>query len=125
MIAATGVDPASALSLVSRSSTRAVRCFTFLLRSDSTSKAIPSNVPPCGVRNESIARARRRSRAWLSCPGRYQPTMRIPRACRASTVRPSPAASTMSVFERSFAVSIHAVRTPRAASRAASAFGDA
>ena len=102
---------------------RAVRCLTFFVRSDSMSSATPSNPSPAGVRKESIARARRTSRPEASWAGRYQATAEIPSACSASTSRASPAACTTSVFERSFAVSIQAVRTPRAASRPATAVG--
>ena len=69
--------PASALqSARAGRASGVVRSLTFFFRSDSTSSAIPSNAPPSGVRNESIARARRRSRAWRSWPGRYQATTR-------------------------------------------------
>ncbi len=42
------------------------------------SSETPSNDPPCGVRNESIARVRRTSTAGWTKPGRYQATTRNP-----------------------------------------------
>ncbi len=124
MIAATGVEPASPRSVPSRDSMRVVRWTTFFVRSDSMSSAMPSKASPAGVRNESIARARRRSFPVRSCPGRYQPTAEMPCAWSASTRLPMPAGCTTSVFERSFAVSIQTVLTPRAFIRAATTLGD-
>ena len=53
------------------------------------SSPIPSNPCPDGVVKRSIASERRRSSAGLTWPGRYQATTRTPRACSASTKRPS------------------------------------
>ena len=74
-------------------------------RSDSMSRAMPSNNTPAGVRKASIARVRRTSRAGWTNPGRYQATTRMPRALSASTNRPSACGLTTSVVLRSFAVS--------------------
>ena len=105
VIAAIGMSPASSRRILLSARRRVVLSAGALepQRLDVERDAVERG--PAGVRNASIARARRASSAGLTNPGRYHATTRIPRALSASTKSPSAFGLTTSTVLRSFAVS--------------------
>jgi hypothetical protein len=106
MIAPSGYDGLTAARRRrERSRSRAFRSAGERTELDSMSSANESKRPPAAVRKRTAASVRLRSSAGWRSVGRYHATTRRPRACAASTRRPSAAARTMSALRYEFEVS--------------------
>jgi len=106
MIAPSGYDaPAAARSERESARSRAFRRVGERTALDSMSSANESKRPPVAVWKRTAASARRRSRPGWRSVGRYHATTRSPRACAASTRRPSPDGRTRSPARFEFEVS--------------------